>query len=526
MSTVGQEDSLPSPEDVQSLMEAAITATKSHYNDTKYDYVREALLQVFSNSLGWLDDGIDQCEILVEALQDERFILDRHNRLEAKALFRQETSHSLREELVNFPLRHLCIGSKNVVLPEGLLKPIYQIDDHPEIMEAARQARRDTVTRPATSSSSKPPSSSAGSRNKGPGGGPGKCRDAPSAEHEFPNANITLAELAAFLPQSIKCWDVIDRVIWNGAVSEDLQRMINKYRSMPYGKIDINSVYMMMRGQMRKRTNVEHNYSSWKQWVVNKQQDVVKPATFDPDSISVTGFRRPIVFTNRPNEVAAPISFKDLASGVSVWPDGDDALDLTRCVAWCVAHPDEDFLYPTDYQAVLTRAGGPMTATDRHTDAAVLARLRSGSQPRRRKTTVQDEESSNEDALSSGTPPAMPKKASYAKPTHHSRATQGSKTRTAVQNLATRLDNTESDIDTEDESYRGPKRVKKNKDGPRRSGRVKAPVSYGFDLMELDDTEEVSGEANEDSKLGSSSRVYNEGEIASGEDDEGMDLDD
>lgn len=45
------------------------------------------------------------------------------------------------------------------------------------------------------------------------GDGYDKLGDAPSMLLEFPNGNITLAEICAFLPQSVKSWDVIDRLI-------------------------------------------------------------------------------------------------------------------------------------------------------------------------------------------------------------------------------------------------------------------------------------------------------------------------
>ncbi|KAF2996848.1 hypothetical protein E8E13_003842 [Curvularia kusanoi] len=422
-----------------------------------------------------LEDAIHDLHagnILMDALYDERSVLDRHNQLEAKALLHNTDIFDLEDDISNFPLRYLCVYKKNAVLPPDIIKPIYQLRDHPERMQAAMHARwnasRNLSMPPATSGPSSSTEAEKSSTScRGVIGG--KCRDAPSAEHDFPDANVTLAELAAFLPQSIKSWDVADRIIWNGAFTNDLKKIINKYRIMPYGPIENNAVYRMMSGQMRKRPYEEHNYDGWAQWSVGAQQDIAKPATFDANSISVTGFRRPIVFTNGPEEAAPPIPFQDLANGVSSLPEGDDALDLTRCVKWCTEHPNEKYLYPTDYQRVLHLIGGPMTPTPNHSDAAVLGRLRS-------------EEN------------RTPRPRRVARTPKTTRTTKASTAvGTALKSVTYRdgSDSESEDIDTDDEVYQGPKRVKKRKGGPRRSPRVKKETSYSDDSMDLDDEEYI-----------------------------------
>ena len=485
MSTYREVDYLPAREDVETLLEAARTEAETLYEEPGYIYVREALIKMYSNFMGWLSVGHDPADMLLEALQDERRIVDVHNRLEARALYQRDDIYDLSEQLSNFPLLNLC---QNVILPDGFFTPIYQVNDHPEVQEAARQARLNAA-RPILPAS--PPKSSDSSLERGPRKAIGKCQDAPSPEHEFPDANITLAELAAFLPQSIKSWDVVDRIVWNGATTNDLQKMINKYRVMPYGTIDTNSVFMMMRGQMRKRTNTEHNYNHWKQWVVGAHEEIVRPTTFDADSVSVTGFRRPIVFVKRVDEAAAHIPFKDLAKGVAQWPEGDDALDLTRCVAWCADNPEEEYFYPTDYQEVLSCVGGPKSPTIRHTDAEVLSRLRAApgfvsSRPRKRWARARDNSDESEDDTVSHT--AKRRKTTSAK-TRIPRALRTQSSRQsqlkAKQKSTNWPDDSDSGIDTDDEAYVGPKRVKKGKGVPRRSGRAKKAANYDLDAMDL-----------------------------------------
>ena len=216
MSQVRHTGCLPTPEDVESLLEAARAAAEDYYQDPNYSYVHEALRKLFNNSVEWLHTGVDPCEILIEALQDERAILDRHNRLQAKALFRQKDVDSLSGDLANFPVRSMCSEGYDVTLPVGLFKPIYQVEDHPSVKEAARGARMNPATASSQMKASKSPTpmntTSKPSTNNG-GYSLGKLSDATSPEHDFPDGNLTLAEMATFLPQSLECWDVIDRIL-------------------------------------------------------------------------------------------------------------------------------------------------------------------------------------------------------------------------------------------------------------------------------------------------------------------------
>ncbi|KAJ4377162.1 hypothetical protein N0V86_006603 [Didymella sp. IMI 355093] len=460
---------LPKPEDLVPFLDAAREAAEDRYTEPKYAYVREALCKVFDNCTESLGDGIEPSVILVEALQDERAILDRHNRIQTKAKpGRGGNPPSIPDELVNFPFRFMCLKDGDVILPTGFFEPIFQ--------------QKEVFKSPPPNFSK---SSAANKVNS-----IGKLSDAPSPTHDFPDGNLTLAEIAAFLPQSIKSWDVADRIIWNGASSEDLTRMFNMYRGLN-PKITINTVYLMFRGQMRKRTEAEHGYESWDSWIVSAQPHVKKPATFDLDSISVTGFRRPVVFENRPNLPAVPIRFKDLANGVAVWPEGDDALDLTRCVRWCVDHQEAQFYYPTDYQTVLQRVGGPLTPAARHSDSSALARFRSGTgrlTPRRR--AIKDYSYSDADpnkksegtelgkrkrGLSAHDERAQRRRSNTGSPARQSRTTHS----TAAQPSAKKatLFDIGSEDDTDDDAYQGPKRTKKNTDGSRRSGRNKTKIT-------------------------------------------------
>ncbi|KAK8212345.1 hypothetical protein IWZ01DRAFT_501846 [Phyllosticta capitalensis] len=67
----------------------------------------------------------------------------------------------------------------------------------------------------------------------------------------------------------------------------------------------------------------------------------------------------------------------ELATGVlpDKHPQGFDALDLTRCVRLAVEMRGvRDWLFPDDWDEVLTMAGGPALVTREHLDVPALAR--------------------------------------------------------------------------------------------------------------------------------------------------------
>jgi hypothetical protein len=490
---------LPKPEDLVTFLDAAREAAKDRYTESKYAYVREALCKVFNNCTEFLGEGIEPSVILMEALQDERAIVNRHNRIEAKAKpGRGGNSSSIPDELVNFPLRLMCLKDGDVILPTGFFEPIFQQKEAsnsppPNLAKLSAANRVNSI---------------------------GKLSDAPSPTHDFPDGNLTLAEIAAFLPQSIKSWDVADRIIWNGASSEDLTRMFNMYRGLN-PEIAINTVYLMFRGQMRKRTEAEHGYKHWDSWIVSAQEHVKKPASFDPDSISVTNFRRPVVFENRPNVPAVAIPFKDLANGITVWPEGDDALDVTRCVRWCADHQEAQFYYPTDYQTVLQRVGGPLTPDARHSDSSALARFRSGAgRPTPRRRAIKDY-SADPNEKSEGTELRKRKRGLSAR--HERRRSNTGSPARQTRKKAILLD-IGSEDDTNDDAYQGPKRTKKNTDGPRRSGRNKTKITSYVDADGAHmDEEDGDAEREGDQQYGDGDGDDDEDEFDEGVDDMDMD---
>jgi hypothetical protein len=201
----------------------------------------------------------------------------------------------------------------------------------------------------------------------------GKLPEAPPANLAFPPANILITELAAFLPHSVKSWDVVDRTCGNGLAPAIYAKLMNQFRDMHRGPIAANSVYRMFKAPMTKRAEVDPGHKpSWAHWTTGDHHKYHNAAHFDPSSVSVAGFRTPA--NGKDVSTHAPVLFRDLAIGVKVFPSGDDALDLTPAVQYCVEHPTENWMYPTHYTQLIKRLGGPNTVKPAMQDAALIKR--------------------------------------------------------------------------------------------------------------------------------------------------------
>ena len=201
-----------------------------------------------------------------------------------------------------------------------------------------------------------------------------RLHDAPSRNLEFPQGNITAAEICAFLPNSLKTRDVALRMGYNGLTGPTLAFMINRFRVMS-SEIDTDIITRVMQQIVRPTLG--------QKWTL-KDAEIRDPnSDWDHEDISVTGFQIPGVTNpvvggtraNAMNRVADPIPFKDLAKLVKDFPEGPDALDLTRCITYHMSHPDEDWLYPTDFERLVSHLGGPLPVTWQNSDKATYIRF-------------------------------------------------------------------------------------------------------------------------------------------------------
>lgn len=105
-------------------------------------------------------------------------------------------------------------------------------------------------------------------------------------------------------------------------------------------------------------------------WTVKKHDlwHASQKASWDKTSVDVGNFR---TVSAMPVE---GVSFKSLAVDVRMMPDGEDALDLTRMVSYCVQNLEDRWQYPQDYEELLNFLGGPVKMQEENTDGAVFRR--------------------------------------------------------------------------------------------------------------------------------------------------------
>lgn len=328
-------------------------------------------------------------EILSQSLRIERLLFDAFNKHRlGGALWKYYKGHEvpenaaellatlgddIDEDLESFPLRCQVVTHGFPSLTENL-PPIYQTVNHAaKLTQDQDQMLKTPVTQSKTRSKGKAPASGATPLTKGKKTGRSvenydKLLGAPAPNLDFPVGNITMCEISAYHPEGIKSWDMIDRLCGSGGSQASYAAMINHFRVMDRGPIGNNSVYRMLKASMNKRAKVEPKYNGWTSGV---HDDYGNPDGFDSSSVSVTGFRTPA--DGKVTFSAPPMPIKDMANGVKIHPAGYDALDLTRAVQYCVSHPDEVWMYPTDYERLVNHIG-PASVQPGHQDNAAISR--------------------------------------------------------------------------------------------------------------------------------------------------------
>lgn len=216
----------------------------------------------------------------------------------------------------------------------------------------------------------------------------------PSWNLSFPAGNLTAAEILAYLPYWLKSIDVIDRFVTNGGKANSISAMLREYRQIPGKNNEIfppNSVLVMMQSAMRRA-----GYNKWTSCTHHKfkrpQPDL------EGDDLNVERFRTPRITHpksaptkgSRLNNESDPVQFKDLAIHVKAHPIDNDALDLTRCVKYALARPEESWHFPDDFELLVNQLGGPAPVTISHLDKQAFARRSFSRQTRERKRPALD----------------------------------------------------------------------------------------------------------------------------------------
>ncbi|KAJ8109923.1 hypothetical protein OPT61_g7094 [Boeremia exigua] len=202
----------------------------------------------------------------------------------------------------------------------------------------------------------------------------------PSWNLAFPDGNLTISEILAYLPHWLKSVDVILRIVKNDGRAVTITHLLNKYREMPNTAFQPNSTTVMMQYAMRRTDKST--------WTIGSHGKFKYDREYDEDSLYVGDFRPPrlthpkLVSKKQSlrkedlarNAPAPPIPFKELARHVKEHPSGNDALDLTRCVKYALEHPDEKWLFPIDFRKLVDHIGGPLVVTYFHLDSQLFKR--------------------------------------------------------------------------------------------------------------------------------------------------------
>ena len=186
---------------------------------------------------------------------------------------------------------------------------------------------------------------------------------APSNTIPFPKqANMTVPEILAFLPNSINCADVIYRMVSNSGTRKTIHAIINTYRNFE-AEWSANCCGETMYKIMDKAGYTDWTITKHDLWH-NSQRSL-----WDANKLDVGKLRTASV-----GGAAGTVSFRSLAKNVRTMPEGDDALDLTRMVWYCVRNAEDGWRYPKDYEELLDLLGGPAKVREPNTDGAVFRR--------------------------------------------------------------------------------------------------------------------------------------------------------
>ncbi|RMZ70011.1 hypothetical protein GMOD_00000043 [Pyrenophora seminiperda CCB06] len=225
-------------------------------------------------------------------------------------------------------------------------------------------------SQPTTTETDTPDRTTApGTKNKqGNSSGHGFGPNAPSRYLLFPaSANITAIELLTFLPNSVHCAEFLYRFFANGGSYVLLYTILNQQRSL-----------LVEWSQRRNRQVIYETMrrAGYEQWG-NKARNAVlekQDQAWNEANISVKGYKAPGQVYKKGQRVVESIPFRDLAADVRQVPQGDDALDMTRMIQHCVQNPHDAWLYPRDWDALLSHLGGPSAMRHEHTDREAFKR--------------------------------------------------------------------------------------------------------------------------------------------------------
>lgn len=198
-------------------------------------------------------------------------------------------------------------------------------------------------------------------------------RHLPSARLRLPSTgNISALEQVVFLTETIRSRDPLNRLVQNGFDTVTLEFIINQHRNFPKYPMKSNSLGALLRNTMRE-WQADWTFSSQKSGVYQDK----KPA---PDNLTLSNMQLNCQDLSGKNGngqgIIDNVPFEALAVDVTCLPDGEDALDLTRCVLWSLHNPELGLLYPRDFVWLTQQLGGPKPVQQANYDEEVFMRWR------------------------------------------------------------------------------------------------------------------------------------------------------
>lgn len=173
----------------------------------------------------------------------------------------------------------------------------------------------------------------------------------------------TAAEIFAFLPDSVRNFDVAHRLTENGLTMRAMTNLINFYRTWSKHPAPAPSIFKKAQKAMREIPGFE----DWE----GSKAPYGSRSNHDPTDLTLGEVRLQVErFDWKKRTIRDSIPFKDLAKDVRVYPEGEEALDLARCVRYAADHADEEWHYPQDFQELTEKLGGPVAPRLEHCDAA------------------------------------------------------------------------------------------------------------------------------------------------------------
>ncbi|KAJ4335675.1 hypothetical protein N0V87_005933 [Didymella glomerata] len=195
--------------------------------------------------------------------------------------------------------------------------------------------------------------------------------DVPSKNLVLPNAlmELTAVEIVTYFPYWLKNGDIAKRLLMNGFEWPQIAEVLNFHCNTARGKFTCNWVLKAVQPGMRKLTGNPR-------WTHNKSMPLMNRNGWIANDLTLSGC---LIDAQYPaprglgRGIVHSYPFRMLGDHLKLTPQGDDTLNLTRCVHYAIQHPEEDLEFPRDFQMLVQKLG-TVPVTPQHLDAAAVTR--------------------------------------------------------------------------------------------------------------------------------------------------------